>query len=97
MGEGVGTEQRSSFTFKTMIYSDFLTKKLSILISTMRDEWNQKIENDALLDITEATQTDLIFPSYPYPSPFNQYILASANMKEWNKPTLGCSVKLINN
>ena len=69
MGEGDGTEQRSSFTFETMIYSDFLTKKLSILILTMRDEWNQKIENDALLDITEATQTDLIFPSYPTPPP----------------------------
>ena len=31
----------------------------------MRDEWNQKMENTAILDITEAIQTDIILPSYP--------------------------------
>ena len=31
----------------------------------MRDEWNQKMENDAILNSTEVMQTDLIPPSYP--------------------------------
>ena len=85
MGDGVGTEQRTSVTFKNVRYSDFLTKKLSILILTMCDEWNQKMESDALLDIT-TTQTDLILPYYPSLTPslpaLNQYRLALANMNE---------------
>ena len=46
------------------------------------------MEKDAILDIIETLQTDLILPYYPYPSPLNLYRLVSTNMSEKNKPTL---------
>ena len=47
------------------------------------------MEKDAILDITEIMQTDLILPYDPYPSPHSLYRLVSTNMNEKNKPTLG--------
>ena len=47
------------------------------------------MEKEAILDITETMQTDLILLYYPYPSPLSLYRLVSTNINEKNKPTLG--------